>query len=192
MNRDPIDRFIDLFARAGETETSDATAVTLATVDADGRPAARMVLLKAVDARGFVFYTNYESRKGRELAINPHAALCFHWPVIGRQVRVEGAVEKISADESDAYFATRSHGSQIGAWASKQSAPLASRADLVARYVSLQARYAGRRVPRPPHWGGYRLSAQRIEFWSSQEFRLHDRIVYVRGAAGWSAQRLYP
>jgi len=192
MNRDPIERFIDLFARAGEKETSDATAVVLATVDADGRPAARMVLLKQVDQRGFVFYTNYESRKGLELAANPHAALCFHWPIIGRQVRVEGPVEKVSAAESDAYFATRSHGSRIGAWASQQSAPLASRADLVARYVSLQARYVGRQVPRPQHWGGYRLRAEWMEFWCNQEYRLHDRIAYARGENGWTAERLYP
>lgn len=192
MDRDPIERFIDLFERAKEKETSDATAVSLATADAAGRPTARMVLLKQVDQQGFVFYTNYESRKALELAANPQAALCFHWPSLGRQVRIEGVVEMISAAESDAYFASRSRGSQIGAWTSKQSAPLASRAELVARYVSLQARYAGRGVPRPPHWGGYRLRPDRMEFWCNQEYRLHDRIAYTRGGDGWSAQRLCP
>jgi pyridoxamine 5'-phosphate oxidase len=192
MDRDPIERFIDLFQRANERESSDATAVALATVDAGGRPTARMVLLKQIDQRGFVFYTNYESRKGLELAVNPQAALCFHWPALGRQVRVEGPVEKVTVAESDAYFASRSRGSQIGSWTSNQSAPLTSRAELVARYLSLQARYAGRRVPRPPHWGGYRLRPAYMEFWSSQEYRLHDRIAYSRSESGWRAQRLCP
>jgi len=192
MQADPIERFLDIYSRAAESESNDHTAVTLATVGSDGRPTARVVLLKKVDEKGFVFYTNYESRKGRQLSIDPRAALCFYWPTIGRQVRVEGAVERVPADESDSYFESRSRGSQVGAWASHQSEVLDSRTELVARFMSLQARYAGRKVPRPPHWGGYRLRPERIEFWSNQQYRLHDRAVYTLGDDGWSTERLSP
>jgi len=151
-----------------------------------------MVLLKGADERGFVFFTNYASRKGRELEVRPRAALCFHWPKVAVQVRVEGAVEKTASAESDAYFASRPRYSQLGAWASQQSAALPGRPWLIARFLRYSAQYAGRSVPRPPHWGGYRLVPERIEFWYSQVYRLHDRILYLRGPDGWSSQRLYP
>jgi pyridoxamine 5'-phosphate oxidase len=189
---DPIQRFAELFKRAQAEEPTDATAVALATADPDGRPGVRMVLLKGADERGFVFFTNYASRKARELEARPRAALCFHWPKVAVQVRVEGAVEKTASDESDAYFATRPRYSQLGAWASQQSAPLPGRPWLIARFLRYSAQYAGRSVPRPPHWGGYRLVPERIEFWYSQVYRLHDRILYLRGPEGWSSQRLYP
>jgi len=190
--KDPIVRFRELFARAQREEHGDATAMTLATVGVEGRPTARMVLLKGADANGFVFFTNYESRKARELAANPYAALCLHWPGLKVQVRVEGPVERLTTAESDAYFATRARRSQLGAWASQQSAPLPGRAWLLARYLRESARYAGRDVPRPPHWGGYRLLAQRIEFWYDQAYRLHDRILYERCGDAWRTRRLYP
>jgi pyridoxamine 5'-phosphate oxidase len=189
---DPIARFQELFARALATETADATAVALATADEAGAPSVRMVLLKAADASGFVFYTSYESRKGRELAANPRAALCFHWPTLGSQVRVEGPVARVNAEESDAYFATRTRESQLGAWASRQSDPLASRAELLGSVAVTVIRFAGRRVPRPENWGGFRLTPKRIEFWTSRAHRLHDRLLYTRQADGWTAERLYP
>jgi pyridoxamine 5'-phosphate oxidase len=188
---DPIAQFQALFARARATE-KDATAVALATADAAGRPSVRMVLLKGVDADGFVFYTNYGSRKAAELDVNPRAALGFHWPTIGVQVRVEGGVERVSAEESDAYFRTRPRESQLGAWASAQSMPLGSPAELRERFDRVSAEYAGREVPRPPFWGGYRLRPGRIEIWTEGEFRLHDRVAFTRDGAGWTVQRLYP
>src|SRR5262245_39767867 len=172
---DPIARFEDAFRRAAPLAVGEPAAVTLATADAAGRPSARVVLLKGVDARGFVFYTNYESRKARELAQNPFAALCFHWPALGEQVRVEGRVGLASAEESDAYSATRPRPSQIGAWASRQSETLPSREDLMARVQEIEARFAGREVPRPPNWGGFRLAPSRVEFWKHAESRLHER-----------------
>jgi pyridoxamine 5'-phosphate oxidase len=184
--------FVEAFARAKARETSDATAMTLATADASGRPSARMVLLKGVDQRGFVFYTNRESRKARELDQVPFAALCIHWPVGEEQVRVEGRVERIADDESDAYFATRPRGSQIGAWASRQSQPLASREELEARIAELEERFAGEPVPRPPFWGGYRVVPDRIELWKGLPSRLHERLVFVREGAGWRTEHLYP
>lgn len=190
--RDPFERFQDLYRRAAESEKSDPTAMSLATVDAAGRPSVRMVLLKGADPRGFVFFTNYLSRKARDLEARPVAALCLHWPVLAVQVRVEGPVEKITPEESEAYFATRPRQSQLGAWASLQSAPLPGRPWLLARYLRELARYAGRAVPRPPHWGGYRLLPERIEFWYNQAYRLHDRIVYSREGDGWKARRLFP
>ncbi len=189
---DPIAEFRAHFDRAAAVAEVDETAAALATADAGGRPSVRMVLLKAVDERGFVFYTNYGSRKAAELEANPRAALCFHWDPIDLQVRIEGAVTRVSAEESDAYFATRPRGSQLGAWASEQSRPLASRFSLLRRYLALQLQYAGREVPRPPHWGGFRLAPERIEFWSSERFRLHDRRLFTRRGDGWEMTRLQP
>ncbi len=190
---DPFEQFRLWFAEAEATEPPEPNAMTLATASRDGRPSARMVLLKGVDERGFVFYTNYESRKGHELAENPWGALTFWWPHMARQVRVEGYVEKVSPAESDAYFRTRPRGSQIGAWASPQSAVLPSRAELETRYREYEARFAGRDVPRPPHWGGYRLVPHTFEFWQGRLNRLHDRFRYRRDESGaWIIERLAP
>lgn len=194
---DPISRFEAVWARARATAAeggagADPTAVVLATADAAGRPSARVVLLKAVDPRGFVFFTNYESRKARELAANPHAALCFFWPWLGEQVRVEGAVERVSDGESDAYFASRGRRSQLGAWASRQSRPLATRFGLLRRFVVHGLHYAGGPVPRPPFWGGFRLLPERVEFWRNAPDRLHHRRLYERAGDGWESRRLYP
>lgn len=189
---DPIARFQALFARAADNAPYDPVAVTLATASPEGRPSARVVLLRRVDDRGFGFFTNYESRKARELLANPHAALCAYWPWIEEQARIEGRVVVADADESDEYFAARPRGSQIGAWASLQSQPLATRDELEARYRSVEARYAGIDVPRPPHWGGFRLIPQRIEFWRAGSYRLHERYLYERGDAGWQLRLLYP
>lgn len=189
---DPIAEFQELFEKAQRDRGEEAIAATLATADRAARPSARIVLLKRVDPRGFVFFTNRESRKAKELRENPQAALCIYWPSLDKQVRVEGTVEMIDDEESDAYFATRSRGSQIGAWTSKQSEPLASRRELMARYLRTRARFAGRPVPRPPFWGGYRLAPQRIEIWHNQLHRLHDRFLFERGDDGWSVRRLYP
>ena len=189
---DPIARFQALFARAADNAPYDPVAVTLATASPEGRPSARVVLLRRVDDRGFGFFTNYESRKARELLANPHAALCAYWPWIEEQARIEGRVVVADADESDAYFAARPRGSQVGAWASLQSQPLATRDELEARYRSVEAQYAGIEVPRPPHWGGFRLIPQRIEFWRAGSYRLHERYLYERGDAGWQLRLLYP
>jgi pyridoxamine 5'-phosphate oxidase len=188
---DPIARFLAAFEKAKTVEPHDATAMTLATVDARGRPSARVVLLKSADARGFTFYTNYGSRKAAELGENPFAALCIHWPASQTQVRVEGRVERVGEAESDAYFATRPRESQLGAWASQQSAPLASREELEARVREIAARYPDV-VPRPPFWGGFRLVPERIELWYAGAGRLHDRFVYTRAGDGWTMQRLNP
>jgi pyridoxamine 5'-phosphate oxidase len=188
---DPVVRFQELFARAHGSEP-DATAFALATADASGAPSVRMVLLKAVDATGFVFFTNYESRKAAELAVNPRAALCFYWPTLGVQVRVEGGVERVAAPESEAYFATRARESQLGAWASRQSRPLASPEALREEFERTKARFDGQTVPRPPVWGGFRVLPQRIEFWQSGEHRLHDRVLYTREGEGWKIERLFP
>ncbi len=189
---DPISAFRDALARAEGRETDDPTAMTLATIDEDGRPSARVVLLKSVDPRGFSFFTNLESRKGRALAKNPYVALCIHWPKGAEQVRVEGRVEPVSEAEADAYFASRVRGSQIGAWASDQSRPLASREELEARVAEMTARFEGGPVPRPPHWSGYRVIPDHIEFWFGKDSRLHDRFVYVREGEGWRCERLHP
>ena len=188
---DPIARFQSVFARAAEEAPFDPVAVTLATVSADGRPSVRVVLLRRVDERGFGFFTNYQSRKGRELLANPHAALCAYWPWLDEQVRVEGRVHMVEAAESDEYFAGRPRGSQVGAWASPQSEPLA-REELEAKYRAVDAEYEGRTIPRPPFWGGYRLVPDRIEFWRAGSYRLHERVLYVRDAGTWRTEILAP
>lgn len=190
--QDPIAHFRQVFARAAASEPFDYTACTLATADTDGRPSARIVLLKEVDERGFAFFTNRRSRKAREIAANPQAALCFYYPSLGEQVRVEGFVEEVSGAESDAYFATRPRMSQVGAWASEQSSPLESREALLARCAEVEVRFQGGDIERPPFWGGYRLIPRAIEFWKAGEYRLHDRFLYTRSQAGWLVQRLNP
>ena len=193
MASDPHALFDAWFAEAKAGEPNDAEAMTLATVGADGRPSARIVLLKGHDGGGFVFYTNSESRKGGELAANPAAALLFHWKSLRRQVRIEGRVGPASAAEADAYFASRARDSQLGAWASDQSRPLESRASFEARYEAVKAEFEGRDVPRPPHWWGYRLVPDRIEFWSDRPHRLHERRLFLPGPDGtWAESLLYP
>jgi pyridoxamine 5'-phosphate oxidase len=189
---DPFDLFRAWFAEARAAEPNDPEAMALATADADGRPSVRMVLLKGVDDRGFVFYTNREGRKAAELAANPHAALLFHWKSLRRQVRIEGAVSLASDAESDAYFASRSRDSQLGAWASDQSRPLDARETFERRFEEMRARFDGGPVPRPPHWGGYRVTPERIEFWLDRAHRLHERRLFVRDGDGWSEGLLYP
>jgi pyridoxamine 5'-phosphate oxidase len=189
---DPLARFAEVYARASRGAPYDSSAVALATADEAGRPSARMVLLKGFDGDGFRFFTNYDSRKGRELAANPRAALCFYWPWLDEQVRVEGVVERLPAADSDAYFATRPRGSQLGAWASAQSRPLDSRFALLRRVAQAQARFLGGEIARPPHWGGYLLRPERIEFWVSKASRLHERTLYARAGERWETTRLQP
>jgi pyridoxamine 5'-phosphate oxidase len=166
--------------------------MTLATADSEGRPSARVVLLRSVDERGVVFFTNRTSRKGHELAQNPSAAVVLHWWELGRQVRIEGSTEETTVDESSAYWRSRPRGSQLAAWASPQSQPVAERRDLDARVAEVGERFAGDEVPLPPFWGGYRVVPDRVEFWTHREDRLHDRVLYVREADGWRRQRLAP
>jgi pyridoxamine 5'-phosphate oxidase len=187
----PFRQFDVWFRQAVDAQLPEPNTMTLATVDASGRPSARIVLIKGVDERGFVFFTNYESRKGRELAQNPHASLLFYWIELERQVRVEGSVVKTSAEESDTYFASRPVGSRIGAWASEQSKVIESRAALEMREREFSAQY-GENPPRPPHWGGYRLIPDAIEFWQGRPSRLHDRLRYTRSGSEWTIDRLSP
>lgn len=189
---DPFVEFRARLALAAPAEPEAGTAMSLATVDAAGMPSARIVLLKQVDERGFSFFTNYRSRKARQLDDAGRAALCWFWPSIHQQVRAEGAVIRLAAEESDAYFASRPRGSQIGAWASRQSETLASRAVLEQRVADAEQRFAGRDVPRPPFWGGYLLIPGRIEFWTGEESRLHHRWLYLRAGSGWARERLFP
>ena len=191
---DPMRLFAVWFKEATASEPRDPTAMTLATVDAGGLPNARMVLLKGVDGRGFVFYTNMDSQKGRELDVHPQAAMVFHWKSLNRQVRVRGDVERVTDAEADAYFATRPKQAQIGAWASKQSSPLESRFAFEKAVALYAVQYAIGEVPRPPYWSGYRIAPLRIEFWHDRPFRLHDRIEFKRESVGapWSKTRLYP
>ncbi|MGN6122475.1 MAG: pyridoxamine 5'-phosphate oxidase [Sphingomonas oligoaromativorans] len=192
MTDDPHALFAAWLEDARTSEPNDPNAMAVATVGADGMPSVRMVLLKGHDARGFVFYTNQQSRKAGELTANPKAALLFHWKSRRRQVRIEGPVSLVADAEADAYFASRGRDSQLGAWASDQSRPLADRATFEARFEAEQARFEGRDVPRPPHWGGYRVTPARIEFWSDRAHRLHERRVFTRTADGWSEGLLYP
>jgi pyridoxamine 5'-phosphate oxidase len=193
VNVNPIQQFRVWFDQALAAGLAEPNAMTVATATPDGRPSARMLLIKGVDERGFVFFTNYESRKGQELAGNPQAALVFYWAELERQVRIEGAVEQVSPAESDAYFHSRPLGSQLGAIASHQSQALASRAELEQRVADLAAAYADREPPRPPHWGGFRVVPEVIEFWQGRSSRLHDRLRYRRDARGaWAIERLSP
>jgi len=192
LSQDPLELFEHWFAEAKRAGVEVPEAMTLATATGGGVPSARMVLLKGADEDGFVFYTGYGSRKSDELEQNQRAALVFYWRPLGRQVRVEGPVERVSEPESAAYFATRPRGSQLAAWASQQSRPLRSREELDRRYAELEREYEGRDVPLPPHWGGYRLHPEAIEFWEHRENRLHDRLHYTRAREGWKAERLSP
>lgn len=191
---DPFARFASWLAEAEKSEPNDPNACCLATATPDGKPSARMVLLKGADQRGFVFYTNLESRKGRELAANPFAALCFHWKSLLRSVRVEGPVALVSDEEADAYFASRPRGSRIGAWASKQSRPLEGRWALEKAVADWTVKFGAGEIPRPPHWSGFRLSPRVIEFWRDRPFRLHERLVYRRDSEDepWRTELLYP
>ena len=194
---DPFSLFDDWFAEARTTEINDSNAMALATTGADGQPSVRMVLLKGHgpelgDHGGFVFYTNFESRKAMQLSDNAQVALLFHWKSLRRQIRIEGAVNPVDDATADAYFATRSRNSQLGAWASDQSRPLADRATFEARFAEVEARFEGQDVPRPPHWSGWMVSPNRIEFWQDREFRLHERWVYECDGDGWTTGMLYP
>jgi len=191
---DPFTLFSDWLADARRTEINDPNAMTLATIGLDGAPDARIVLLKGQDPRGFVFYTNYESRKGEELAADPRAALVFHWKSLQRQIRIEGQVELVTPEEADGYFVSRPRLSKVGAWASDQSRPLSERAELERRLAEAEARFPGDDVSRPPHWSGFRLLPHRFEFWREMPYRLHDRLVFTRSGEQepWSTGRLFP
>jgi pyridoxamine 5'-phosphate oxidase len=191
-NPDPIEQFRRWFDDALAAGLREPNAMTLATATPDGRPSARVVLLKGFDERGFVFYTNYEGRKGEELEENPYCALVFYWAELERQVRVEGRVSRVPKRESDEYFGSRPRGSRLGAWASEQSRPVGGREVLEERLRVLEAEYEAREVPRPPFWGGYRVEPEVIEFWQGRENRLHDRLVYRRSGGGWGRERLQP
>lgn len=195
ITSDPIERFREIYALAENIDRSilpDPSAMALGTVDGDGRPSVRIVLLKAYDERGFVFYTNYDGRKGRELLARPRAALCIYWAPIDVQVRVEGPVTKVADEEADAYFATRARMSQIGAWASRQSAPLETPGALDERVSNYEKKFEGKEVPRPSHWSGFRVQPERIEFWKGKPNRLHERHLYTRAGNSWKIETLYP
>jgi pyridoxamine 5'-phosphate oxidase len=190
---DPFARFREWMAEAEASEPVDANAMTVATATPDGRPSARAILLKGVDARGFVFYTNKQSRKSADLAANQHVALLFHWKSLARQIRIEGVVEPVTDAEADAYYASRPRISRLGAWASDQSRPLDARLTLEQRLAEYEAKYPGEDIPRPPHWSGYRVLPDSFEFWQNMPFRLHDRTVYTRSADGsWAVGKLFP
>lgn len=193
VSDDPLKQFARWFADAESSDVIEANAMTLATADAAGRPSARIVLLKGVSAGGFVFFTDYRSRKGRELAANPHAAVVFHWQPLERQVRITGTVSRLTEAESADYFRSRPVGSQLGAWASEQSTPIAGREELAARVAHLAHQFADGGVPLPPHWGGFRLIPDEVEFWQGRPDRLHDRILFTRNSeSGWHRVRLSP
>lgn len=201
MTTDPYIIFDSWFAEARDSEVNDSNAMTIATADADGKPSARMVLLKGHGANigadiggagGFVFYTNQESRKAAEIAANPQAAILFHWKSLRRQIRIEGVLTVVADDVADAYFASRSRDSQLGAWASEQSRPLDSRETFEARFEEMKARFDGQDVPRPPHWSGYCLTPEYFEFWQDREYRLHERRTFTRSDNGWTTGMLYP
>lgn len=192
MADDPFALFDDWYIKARETEINDSNAMALATADAEGRPSVRMVLLKGHGPDGFIFYTNYEGRKGGELLANPHAALLFHWKSLRRQIRIEGPVTPVDDATADAYFATRSRDSQLGAWASDQSRPLPERRIFEQRFAEVEKLFADKPVPRPPHWSGFRVAPQRIEFWEDRDHRLHHRRVFTRTDGGWAEGLLYP
>lgn len=189
---DPFSLFDEWYAQAREAEVNDSNAMALATADADGHPSVRMVLLKGHGPNGFIFYTNFEGRKADELLANPHAALLFHWKSLRRQIRIEGPVEPVDDATADAYFASRSRDSQLGAWASDQSRPLPSRQVFLDRFEEARIRFDSQPVPRPPHWSGLRVIPQRIEFWQDREYRLHERRLFTRTDTGWDEGMLYP
>lgn len=192
MSNDPFSKFDMWFKEARETELNDGNAMTIATVNADGQPAARMVLLKGHGPDGFVFYTNQQSRKAADIKANAKAAILFHWKSLRRQIRIEGSLSSVEDSVADAYFASRSRDSQLGAWASDQSRPLDSRATFEARFEEVKAKYDGGDVPRPPHWSGYCLTPSRFEFWQDREHRLHERRTFERSGDGWTEGMLYP
>lgn len=193
MTNDPFPMFDSWYAEARQSEINDSNAMALATADAEGKPSVRMVLLKGHGPEGFIFYTNFEGRKANDLLVNPNAALLFHWKSLRRQIRIEGAVGRVDDATADAYFASRSRDSQLGAWASDQSRPLESRALFMTRYAEMMARFEGEQVPRPPHWSGFRLIPRRIEFWQDREHRLHERWLFCAdGKGGWTSGMLYP
>jgi pyridoxamine 5'-phosphate oxidase len=191
-HHDPFILFNQWYAEARELEPSDPNAMALATTGSDGRPSVRMVLLKGVDGGGFVFYTNFDSRKGQEILSRGVAALCFHWKSLKRQVRIEGSVDRVSETEADAYFATRPRDSQIAAWASLQSQPMQDRFDLERRFAQFSQKYEGSPVPRPPHWSGFRVVPDAMEFWLDRPYRLHERVLFSRHGEDWTSVRLYP
>lgn len=189
---DPIGRFRQLFERARSLEGGDARAAALATADAEGRPSVRMIVLASIDDDALVFCTSYESRKARDLGQNPRAALCLHWPSLSSQVRIEGRVTRASAEQSDCHFGELSRGTQVSAWATRQSEPLGSRSELISTYRDVEARWKARPIPRPESWGAYLLAPDAIEFWHRYENRLHDRLLYVRDGEGWRLERIAP